>query len=272
MAQPDSEEAVLLICDTHYGEETPTYNPAVLDERLRRCFAKTRELRELETSSRRAIKKLTVCLLGDMPDGSGIYPNQAHNQCVSNPLQQIQELSDMLASMLLAEAEYWDGGLSVEATAGNHGRLSKFAADQANFDFDFYDRLRLKLAGKVAVGYNTDGDVTARKINILGHDILLHHGHNIPMTSRTPWYGLENSALSWQLTKYGPFSMLACGHFHVCGLDGMSNGFDIFLNGTPVTDDPFPRAKCKRDAINKFWYFGVSRKRLVTWDYRILLV
>jgi predicted phosphodiesterase len=265
----ERESAVLLVSDIHYGKRTSTFGPQVARDRMSRLLPRLERIHQLLSASYQ-IDELVVALLGDVNDGSEIYPTQAHHQEISDPLRQAWEFAGFLAEWLRAAQRVF-GAVRVEAVPGNHGRGgSKRIAEAANWDLACYHYLALHLAGTgIGVGYGED-DPFMRILEVRGHRFLLYHGHAIRMYQTIPWYGLMQRMLRWR-TALGPFAALCCGHFHAFGEMDV-NGTRLLLTGTLVTDDQWALQTLGLNSANRWHLFGVGDKRAITWRFDLDLI
>jgi hypothetical protein len=261
------ESAVLVFTDPHYGKKTTTFNTGVFNRRLDKVGASMGRIRELLKGY--DFDELVVMALGDVNDGSEIYPTQPHHQEVSNVNKQAMRLSERLAPWLVEQKKVW-GHVRVECVPGNHGRAGKWAHEAANWDMVTYEYLRLRLAGQgIAVNVNAEADnIFIRKVGIRGHQYVLYHGHDIRTFSNIPWYGMMLRISRWLSTKIAPFDVALMGHFHSFGTWKI-NQKQLFLSGTMVTDDDWALQTLGWESAAKWWLFGVSNKYPVTWQFGI---
>ena len=268
----ERESAVLVMSDLHYGKRTATYNREVAKERLRKLLPRLERIHQL-VSAAYEIDELVVAVLGDVNDGTEIYPAQPHYQDLSDPLQQAWEFAEFLAEWFREVQRIW-GKVRIEAVAGNHGRTGKRAHEAANWDLACYHYLKLHLNGSgipIAYGsYENGQDPFLRFMEVRRHRFLLYHGHAIRMYQTIAWYGLTMRMLRWQ-AALGAFSALLCGHFHSFG-EMEINGRRVLLTGTLVTDDQWVLQTLGLNASNRWHLFGVGDKRPITWRFDLDLV
>lgn len=253
------ESAVLVIGDVHYGRKTETFNP----ESVKAAFERLEtEMDAIRRNDGLWAEELVVILLGDMVDGSGIYPSQAHHQAETSTIAQGEALADLLAYWLLKQKVAWKS-VRVEAVPGNHGRVSKFVHDDDNWDTVFYGLLRAKLNGLIPV---TVGAPFLR-VKIQETVSLCYHGHGIQMSEGIPYAGVNRRVIRWAGTKLAPFANVIMGHFHTFGLLN-AGGANVLLNGTLVTDDLYVR-ELGGEGLNSWWAFGVEGNNPLKWIRRI---
>lgn len=262
---PQVESAVLCITDAHYGKATHSYNPDISRQRFARLADRLGRIRSLLSGYK--FDSLTVCFLGDINDGTGIYPGQEHYQAVSNVEAQADEVSQLLEKFLLKQQTTW-GDIRVECVPGNHGRSGRFAHESANWDLTAYRYLKLRLAGEIPVSFNEAEDPFVRKMEVRNWRYLLYHGHDIRTYGNIPWYGILTRTLRWATTAYAPFDAVLMGHFHTCQALPINN-VEIMLNGTMVTGDDWALRTFGMASRPQWWLFGVSDSRPVTWRYAL---
>ena len=261
----DRQTAVLVMTDPHYGRKTISYGLDVFDARLKALGDRLKAVRlsmpDVEFDG------LVVCLMGDVNDGTDIYPTQAHHQELTNPEAQADQLAAKLEPWLLDQAGVW-GTVRAECVPGNHGRGGKSVHEAANWDIVTYRNLRLRLRDKVDVSWTEKGDPFFRRVQVYGHNVLLYHGHEIPAGGVTPLNGVANRVLRWSTSRLAPFNVVLMGHFHTLATTKL-NSIDILLSGTMVTDDDWALRKLGWESVPKWWMFGMSEKRTLTWQYAL---
>jgi len=255
--------------DLHFGKATSTFNPDVCAQRLCEMERKIRRIRGLLGDY--DFDELVVSMLGDMNDGTGIYPTQFHHQKITDVNEQALVLSDLLARFFRKLQDVWKH-VRIEAVPGNHGRAGKFAHESANWDLVCYNYLakELKPSG-IKIGLNSGSDNPfIRKIKVKRHNYVLYHGHDIRTFSNIPWYGMMLRISRWLSTKIAPFDVALLGHFHTVGCWDI-NRVQLFLSGTMVSDDDWALQSLGWESACKWWIFGVSDHRPVTWQFRLEL-
>lgn len=265
------EAAILCMTDLHYGKKTDSFNQDIFEQEILR-LTETMQSRREEFAGRN-ITELVCCILGDINDGSEIYPTQPHHQVETNVEVQAEEITEILTPFFQKMKEVW-GNVRIETVPGNHGRSGRFAHDFASWDTVTYKYLRGKLASDdIKVGINKGGtNPFLRKVNVLGHNYLMYHGHDIKMFQGIPWYGIWNRVAKWATTStLSPFEVIMMGHFHSFA-DNTLNKIRILTNGTMITDDDWALQVLGRESDNKWHLFGVTKDKAVDWQYPVDLV
>ncbi len=263
-ASGEAEQAVLVLSDWHFGKLTPEYNMAVARERFVQLCEKARSIVSLH---RRAypVRVLNILWNGDMVDGDGIYPTQG-SHLDDHVVNQIFKNTPTIVGELATLAGYFDQ-VNNYCVRGNHGRVSKFAHEDANWDNIFYKVLEQATAQipnmtwTIPAGWYCLFDVD--RLRILGV-----HGHQIKMTLNLPWYGITTRISRWATTEQlGHFDIAVTAHFHASSRLRWNNK-RLFTNGTGVAGDPFALEVLGLESSQCQWLFGVRGNR-VTWDYEL---
>lgn len=265
VSMKQQETAILVMTDLHYGKKTSTFSPDVFPRRLDAVSERLARIRTL-LGNEYDIDKLIICMLGDVNDGTGIYKTQAHHQAISNVEQQADELSNYLVDFSLKQQDVWSK-VEIEAIPGNHGRSGSFVHEAANWDMVTYRYLDLKLRDRLRVDWNRHTDPFIRRIDVRGHPILMYHGHGIKSYAGIPWYGMNERMSKWSSTVLAPFELVLMGHFHTLG-SWKINRINALFSGTMVSGDDWA-LQIGYESSNQWWLFGVSDKRVLTWQFAV---
>lgn len=258
-----SDRAVLVMSDLHYGKVTPSFNPDAVSEMLGKLSKRLSRLGQ----ERPEPSALSIFILGDVNDGTGIYATQSHYQAITNVEQQASEVAHLLSDMIVEQQESWAGGVDVHCVAGNHGRAGKFAHEAANWDLVTYRYMSLLLRERAGINVSiprADESPFLRKVDIHGHGYLLYHGHDIRTWGSIPWYGILLRLLRWYSALPG-WTVATMGHFHTLGYWRFNN-LTALSTGTMVTDDEWSLRVLGWEPVSSWWLFGVDETRPVTWQ------
>jgi DNA polymerase II small subunit/DNA polymerase delta subunit B len=266
------ETAVLVMTDLHYGKKTSSFKPTDFAERLDAIASRAESIKKHLKSSE--FDELVVCILGDVNDGTDIYATQAHHQAISDVEEQADQLTDLLVPYFARLKKVWQK-VRIECVPGNHGRAGKFAHEAANWDVVAYKYLRNKLQyAELDIPLHLNpkqANVFMRIAEIRKHRFLLYHGHDIRSFGNIPWYGILLRTARWNLTeKLAPFDVVLMGHFHTFGCWAF-NRVTAMISGTMITDDDWALQSLGWESANKWWMFGVSDKRPITWKFGLEL-
>jgi len=272
------EENVLLFSDAQIGEEIKPddtngfgeYNIEIFKHRMQKL---TNEVRRINEELKHPNSVLNILMLGDNVDGIGIYRGQEHHLdalVVDQFLIGVHEIGKSIIQLLGSFEK-----LRIWCIVGNHGRIGRKGENPSwiNWDYVLYKTLEMLLAN-----YNDRIEWHIPKSNwtlaeINGHGWLLLHGDTIKAWNSIPYYGIDraDSRLTKMLSAKGKtFRYLVLGHHHNPG-DVDSPGGEKILNGTMVGGSDFSINQLHTSSRPSQWYFGVDRKRGITWRHKILL-
>ncbi|MFA5344632.1 MAG: metallophosphoesterase, partial [Kiritimatiellia bacterium] len=231
----DPEQAVLVLSDLHFGKRTPSYNTAIGLERLRLTCRRVQHITALHRNAY-PVPDLHIIWNGDLVDGTSIYPTHPFHidapvvgQIFGNLPGIVEELAG-LASYFQHVHNY--------CVRGNHGRVSKFAHEDDNFDRIFAEALRIATQGIPNMSW-TIPDGWYCKQQIGGKRFLMTHGDQVKMMLNLPWYGITTRASRWASSvSLQDFDVLIMSHFHSSS-HLRWNGKIIKVNGTQASGDEF---------------------------------
>jgi len=268
MASNKNESAILVMTDIHYGKKTSSFNRDVCRKRINRIADKVTSINSLLTGQYK-FDELVIFLLGDVNDGNDIYPGQANHQECSNVEEQAWEFAEFYARFVRRLLPLYPK-VRIETVPGNHGRSGRGVHEGANWDIVAYRYLGHHLRNdNVPVIVGTGDSLFVRKVKVRKHNYLLFHGHQVKGSfAGIPSYGLSTRVLRWATTKYSPFNMALCGHFHSY-FNWDVNDVDMLMSGTCVTDDLYSLDQLGWASSCKWPFFGVNDKRSVTWSYKL---
>ncbi|MHB8482795.1 MAG: metallophosphoesterase [Nitrospiria bacterium] len=264
--QGDEETAVLVLSDVHFGKKTARYN---LAEAKNRFEATIDAALTVITLHRHAypIKELIILWGGDIVDGTGIYPQQAHHSD-ANVVKQIFSTAPFVVEQLARLSAAFEK-VRCYAVLGNHGRVSKFAHDFDNFDLIYVKTLELASQNLRNISWWTPLNAWHQVVNVRGTKILLFHGHQVKMHLNLPWYGITTRISRWAASNaVKSFDVSVCGHFHTSSCLRWNEKL-IFTNGTLIAADDFALQVIGLESSQSQWLFGVHDRQKVTWRYEL---
>lgn len=256
--------AALIASDVHYGKETSTYSCDVTTERLAAVSEQLTKLAKLSGP----VDELVVVFLGDIVDGAGIYPTQAHHQEETDILSQVRPVASQLAGLVTAQTRHWPA-VRVEAVAGNHGRSGYFLHEHTNWDVATYMVMELMLERDgVRVNYGQhEHSPFMRSVPIGAQHAMLYHGHGIRMYQQIPRYGIIQRLLKWSTaSSLGDWRYLMLGHFHTLEYF-QHNAKRVYLTGTMVSDDEWALEQLGADSTPAWWFLLFDGDGIVEWQY-----
>ena len=171
-------EASLLLSDWHIGININTphnyFNTDVALERINKLKEYT-----IKYCKQNGIKRLNVCILGDMISGL-IHTNlRLENQ--ENVINQVLICSDML-SQLVNELSKEIEEIVVHFTIGNHGRVfanMKDHTDEESFEYLILEFMKEKLKNIKSVSFNDSKNIDKEIVvyQVFDKTIACIHGH-----------------------------------------------------------------------------------------------
>lgn len=218
----------------------------------------------------RKFDKLVLAVIGDINDGTEIYRTQSHHQAISNVEQQADEVARHVLGPFIRRMAKLFPRVEVHCVPGNHGRAGWTANEAASWDVVAYRYTSAEVRNLKNVTFEIEPIVENIKVvDVRGHGYLLYHGHGIKSFGNIPFYGMMKRLLMWTSTKTIPrFDVALMGHFHSGG-KWTINSFDLMMNGTMVTDDEWALQELGWESANRWWFFGISNSRPITFSYEI---
>lgn len=262
-----NEAAVLLLSDWHggkrvYNESGCIYNKDICAHKI--SLLKSKVIHLLTNHQRIENYDLfVIALLGDIVDGSGIYPFQELNQ----------DLTSFHDQVGLMVAGIWDIARAVNSLGlpvmikgvrGNHGRQGKDAHPDNNFDIMVYMLLRF-LAYQHGHGISVDYAKTTAYMNFEAKGHRIHLRHEAPPQAETPaarakfagWRGMHN------------YDIICYAHLHHPSVSTFLDSYAI-MNGWPVGPDDLSESIAKYSRPSQT-LFGISPSVGKTFHYDIYL-
>lgn len=215
----DSETAVLMISDIHVGQLATseatgglgTYNWVKTkqhNEVLLKSINKIINLKRQSTN----VKKLIVCLLGDIVEGIGIFKTQT-SESEFDVMKQILNAIDLLETSILCLAQDFEA-VSIIGVPGNHGVPDgkKSNPFMVNFDYLIYKILEKRLSQQKNITCNFS-DTWFQVVNIEAWKFLLIHGDDVSGSVMSE-SKIEKNWAKYQKMVGGHFDYMLMGHFH----------------------------------------------------------
>jgi hypothetical protein len=266
----EKESANLIISDLHAGKETfddhgfRVYGKDICAFRM--ALLKERVIKLLSKHLRpNTIDEFMIYIIGDIVDGSGIYPGQ----------EQHQDLTWVTDQIVLALAGIWNliAGIrkvlkvpvKIKAVPGNHGRQSKEAPLQNNFDYMVYQHLYMMAEYEDPKGVEVEYSVTAPYLNFIVKNHKVHIRHQAPPQTETAAakakFGGWQSIHDWDVFCYA--------HLHHPG-NPTHQAHEVFMNGSPVGMDDLSESMAVYSRPSQ-WLFGIDPDKGVSFRYNVYL-
>ena len=265
------EGQVVLISDLQAGQQTSTFNSKVLRDRINWLGEKIMRLCLLHRKMR-PIKKLWVCLLGDIIENMNV-PIPKLEELEKVVYDQIFEVAvPILNDFLVSQLQLFEV-VEVYAVRGNHGQLEgrRSLSAKTNWDTFVYKILELGLKNQERIKFHIETDNFYQVVDIMGKKCLLTHGDQIPSYLGLPFYGIDRRVLRWNVSIPGGWEYCFMGHFHICNYVRPS-GIPIYINGTFASGALYPLYRLGLQDEPAQWSFFMSRKRGITASYEINLL
>jgi len=212
-----------------------------------------------------AVAEVHVLMTGDMITGETVFPGQPF-EIDMTVVEQLSVFVNNATAYLEAVQAATRVKVTVHCVWGNHGRVSRFSATESNWDRVAYMFLRERVAHNENIVIEIS-DEFYKMVDIRGHTYLLTHGDSIQMYQSIPLYGLIQASLKWA-GSIGPHDVMCVGHFHNTTMMQL-NDTTILINGAAYKGDTWALHKLKVKTDTRYWMFGVSDNRPITWQYRV---
>lgn len=205
-------EGVLVLSDFQAGKKTPTYDGDIFRQRLLRTAQPT-----IDLCDRWDIETLHVFSLGDLVEGSVIFPHQPH--CIDRPaFQQACSLVPHACYDLAHELLPYFRKVTWTEVPGNHGRQGKRGDGQSELDNNdsvamvVLEALLKPEIDQGRVDFRLAGDPNWwNHRDVLGHGCFLVHGNEVGCHAKR----IKDAMLGWHADPALPgFRYLFMGHWH----------------------------------------------------------
>lgn len=228
-------EAVLTIADLQWGKVTDSYDSDVAYDRLMQLIDPV-----VSIADRFAVNKLHVWLLGDLVEGSVIYPAQSWS--VDSPAfeQAMFGVSQGIYDLLVRLMERFRV-IEVSEVAGNHGRAGSTKAGvpvRDNWDSVAAAAVYLMLKqaraeGRVRMQLN---DKWYEHREVCKNGCLLFHGHQLRSLASST---VQKRLLGWATDHNIPDWRYAfCGHWHNPSVFSINDRY-LYVSGSLDSDDKY---------------------------------
>ena len=267
-ADEGEETELVLISDLQAGQQSVSFNSKILKQRMEIFSQKTLRLCQLHRRMR-PIKKLVVCLLGDIVENMNV-PIPKLEELEKVVFDQIFEVAvPALNDFLVSQLQMFET-VEVYGVRGNHGQLEgrrSFSA-KTNWDNFVYKILELGLKNFERIKFHIEVENFYQVVNIAGVKFLLAHGDQIPSYLGLPFYGIDRRTLRWNVNIPGGWQYCLMGHFHICNYIRPS-GIPVFINGTFASGMSYPLHRMGLQDDPRQFILFLSPKRGVTAMYDV---
>lgn len=241
----DGNDSTLVIClsDTHFGKQTKVFS-------LGKAYDRLLAMPDLIVAKGGLppVDEIVVLLAGDMVEGEDIYATQ-NNHIECSAIEQVQACSRAIWHMLLKLRKVFNVRVRVETVPGNHGRVSKTANEQTNWDNVVYHILG------VMANMRDDKDLvvncnfnTFKTFSVKDKKGLIYH-HGVKHTG-TP--SMREKVAGWAHGKN--FDFLVHGHWHEWHVGNWLGKF-VIANGCLCGPDDLAERMGKEDTARQAYFF-----------------
>jgi hypothetical protein len=275
------EQANMLFGDWHMGEKITLeesgglaeYNSAIGRERISKCLESQAEIIDIQNRGGVRVDHCNVWFLGDIVTGEKIFRGQ-HAYIDAYTADQIVASKNLIAETLLNMLDIYKS-INCYCVVGNHGRMGEKGEGPTwnNFDWLVYQWAEDKVATYPQIKWEIPRSWFLVS-EIMGWRFCAQHGDDIQMYKRIPYYGLERdtndmAAMLWDIEEHPPNYWLYA-HFHQSEQAELTHGERI-MNGALPGGSLFSAKKLKRVSRPSQTFFGLSKKRGITWRYNLYL-
>lgn len=259
-------EAVLVLSDFQAGKRSPSYDGEVFRRRLLKLASPTIELCE-----RWSVDTLHVFSLGDLVEGSVIFPHQPHT---------IDRPAFLQACRLVPEACYelvhellpHFRKLTWTEVPGNHGRQGR--KGDGSSELDNNDSVAMVVleallkperdAGRVE--FSCAGDPNWWNYReVLGNGCLLVHGNELSCNAKS----IKDAMLGWHADpSLPPFKLVFMGHWHQ-RLIVSANGLEARISPSLDSDCQFAERWCKATSEPAQMLYVFHRKHCIVGEHEL---
>jgi hypothetical protein len=277
VARKGTEEiAVLNIGDWQLGKVTPSYSSDVCERRVMLLAEKVASLVSVQRQAH-PIKRCHVQILGDMVEGEGIFPTQAH-VIDSGLYRQVGVNGPRILSGLLQSLLTSFETIHVTGVIGNHGqvRIATGTTDpETNMDRLLYQIVRLMFRNEPRISWDIPDGPGERNWfavdRVFDWGFLLAHGDQIRGGfAGFPFYGAAKKAWGWIDSIDQPWDFLHFGHWHTPTM-GTVNRRTYRCNGSTESDNTYAQEQLAAAGHPTQWLGFVHPEHGITAEYWVSL-
>lgn len=240
-----AEVAVPVVGDWQLGKRTPDYDSAVCEKRIQKYGEKVLRLTDIQRADH-AVKDCRVWLLGDIIEGTTVFPGQVWLVDASLYRQITLDGPRILGNLLRRLLAEFDT-VHVTAVIGNHGRLGRHGEydPETNGDRMLYRITQQLLAGEKRLTWTIPDGAGERHwyaIDRIGaYSCMLLHGDQFGgrLQGSLTRLGVQRKVGGWKAGAIQePFKDICFGHWHINYEDTISD-CNVRCNGSPESYNTF---------------------------------
>lgn len=234
----DVEVALVHSTDWQGGKRTSTYDLDILEERINLFGRKIARITDMQRADH-PVRHCVVMLGGDMVEGLSIFPGQAF-EVDSSLFDQLFTVARIVEQHIVDMLNTFET-VHVVCEWGNHGRIGRRGDLPAsdNIDRMLYRIVSERFANDDRVTWQQSGD-WHQIVEIGNYRAMLAHGDEIKsFGGNTPAFGILRKATAWSSGVVESFADVYLGHFHTPMNLTMPNGGQVFVTGSPESDNQY---------------------------------
>jgi hypothetical protein len=233
-----AEVALVHATDWQLGKHTPGYSIDLCRERIMRFADKVLHLTDIQRADH-PVKDCHVMFGGDMVEGVTVFPGQAF-EVEAHLFEQLFTCAQLMQDFVDVMLTGFES-VSVTCEYGNHGRLGRRGEVPGS---DNVDRFAYQIAANryindPRVEWTTSSD-WFQIVTVGNYRALLVHGDEIKsFGGNTPAFGILRKCNQWGSGVVPSFDDVYMGHFHTPMTLTMANGGQIYVTGSPESENAY---------------------------------
>lgn len=241
-----AEVAVAMLGDLQMGKRTPSYSSTVCEQRIDKYADTIRILTDIQRADH-PVRELRVWMLGDMIEGTSIFPGQQWLVDSSLYRQIAVDGPRIVGNFLRTMLTVFDK-VHVTAVIGNHGRLGKWGEydPESNGDRLLYRITQQLLEDEKRLTWTIPDGMGERHwyaVDRIGnYSCLLFHGDQLGgrMQGALTLIGAKRKISGWKSGAIKEeFKDVAFGHWHQLVEIAIVGDSIARCNGSPESDNTF---------------------------------
>lgn len=264
------EVALIHATDWQVGKITATYNSDIAEQRL--VTEMPERVERLTNLHRTSIPvRRAACLFGgDMVEGIMIFPGQPY-AIDATLFDQTFHVADIMEKQILRYLSIYDE-IDVYVEKGNHGRIGMRGDAPAgdNIDLFAYRICMERFRHEPRVHWHPlPPPGIFHRFSIGNYKALLFHGDEVKSAmGNIPQFAILKRVTSWR--SIWQFHDAYGGHFHTPFTAILPGGGNIFMTGSPESDNDFATEYMGSLSMpSQRMHFVAPERGLVTAEYRL---
>jgi hypothetical protein len=240
----------LLLSDWHFGKLTEEFNIEVAQDRVNHLVEKLLQDNSIyHLWLNKEIDEVVPLIVGDLGEGEDIFSTQ-NGSIECSVFQQHRYLIKSLWQLFIDLEATFKCVIRCEYVDGNHGRMSKTANEESNWDNAIENTLLemndLLKNPNIQMNQNFK---KFKKVMIKGHPGLLNHKG----TKHQGTPAMQVKTAGWIITK--DIEWLASGHHHQWAVETYL-GRPVIKNGSLCGSDDLAEEMAKAEPARQAWFLA----------------